>query len=523
MPGWNHVVPSTSSTSILGIGLAILTLCGCASSITINGTSRPISRSGDDVRNCAFILRNVRRAVVDEGVGDAEAWRVPGYPYLRTNRFLAYVGQRFQNRPSGSAFTAWVKRLRALDAEALRLEVKNLPAHALARLGHRVFGASLSDVEISRIANACANRLVPVRLIDVKERLALVRAAHVPDSYSDAARFLGFFPLTSIPMRMGWENWKQENLSTFQQPPGDLAIKGQLMSYIASTQKSNLRANEVKKLVERSRDPLLGIPEPQGQDLEALFATFAPIWQVDTTGAHDRIGHPAWHANGKQVTVDDARPAVFRRISHTVIDGQVLLQLNYSVWFKARPESAALDLLAGNLDGVIWRVTIGLDGRPLIYDSIHACGCYHLLFPLARQRHRTAPSSGQDLKERPAILHTAPAWSPGSHTLLRLAARSHYLVNVASVRRAFSGGSTKRYQMIDARKLRSIPLPNEGRRSLFRHDGIVAGTGRLERFLLWPSGVKNPGAMRQWGNHATAFVDRRHFDDPNLFTIIFGN
>jgi hypothetical protein len=24
------------------------------------------------------------------------------------------------------------------------------------------------------------------------------------------------------------------------------------------------------------------------------------------------------------------------------------------------------------------------------------------------------------------------------------------------------------------------------------------------------------GAMRQWGKHATAFVGRRHFDDPRL-------
>jgi hypothetical protein len=30
-------------------------------------------------------------------------------------------------------------------------------------------------------------------------------------------------------------------------------------------------------------------------------------------------------------------------------------------------------------------------------------------------------------------------------------------------------------------------------------------------------GIANPGAMRQWGTHATAFVGRRHFDDADLF------
>jgi hypothetical protein len=34
--------------------------------------------------------------------------------------------------------------------------------------------------------------------------------------------------------------------------------------------------------------------------------------------------------------------------------------------------------------------------------------------------------------------------------------------------------------------------------------------------LFWPTGVDETGAMRQWGRHATAFLGRRHFDDPDL-------
>lgn len=40
----------------------------------------------------------------------------------------------------------------------------------------------------------------------------------------------------------------------------------------------------------------------------------------------------------------------------------------------------SLDLLAGRFDGIQWRVTLDHYGRPLIYDSIHPCGCYHLFF-----------------------------------------------------------------------------------------------------------------------------------------------
>jgi hypothetical protein len=43
----------------------------------------------------------------------------------------------------------------------------------------------------------------------------------------------------------------------------------------------------------------------------------------------------------------------------------------------------------------------------------------------------------------------------------------------------------------------------------------------MERFILWPTGVVSPGAMRQWGRHAVAFVGERHFDDPDFMDRIF--
>ncbi|MNN73055.1 hypothetical protein D3C81_1891420 [compost metagenome] len=64
-------------------------------------------------------------------------------------------------------------------------------------------------------------------------------------------------------------------------------------------------------------------------------------------------------------------------------------------------------------------------------------------------------------------------------------------------------------------ELRQLPHP-QGQHSLYDRRGLVPGTQRLERWLLWPSGVVSPGAMRQWGRHASAFVGQAHFDDPDL-------
>jgi hypothetical protein len=59
-------------------------------------------------------------------------------------------------------------------------------------------------------------------------------------------------------------------------------------------------------------------------------------------------------------------------------------------------------------------------------------------------------------------------------------------------------------------------MPNGAKRSLYDEDGIIDASARAERFLLWPYGVNSPGAMRQWGTHAIAFIGKRHFDDPFL-------
>jgi hypothetical protein len=111
-------------------------------------------------------------------------------------------------------------------------------------------------------------------------------------------------------------------------------------------------------------------------------------------------------------------------------------------------------------------------------------------------------------------------WRPGERPILRIAARTHYIQNVRyGAGPDISTGTAYTFASDD--ELRRLRNGNNGRYSLFRPDGIVAGTQRAERFLFWPMGVPDPGAMRQWGRHATAFVGRRHFDDAFLIERYF--
>jgi hypothetical protein len=199
---------------------------------------------------------------------------------------------------------------------------------------------------------------------------------------------------------------------------------------------------------------------------------------------------------------------VYRYLDHALLDGEVLLQLVYVAWFRSRPLTGALDILGGHLDGLVWRVTLDDDGRVLAYDSIHPCGCYHLVFPGERLRRRVPPRRYEE-----PLLSPRRAPPGDGRTVLSVAERTHFIRQLGSESTP-RGGVVYRFASYDS--LRSLPLPAGGRRSLFASDGLVPGTERRERWILWVAGIRSPGAMRQAGRHAIAFVGRRHFDDPHL-------
>jgi hypothetical protein len=272
---------------------------------------------------------------------------------------------------------------------------------------------------------------------------------------------------------------------------------------------TTMKIAEVSEILNRSRD-LLGIPSPTTDDLDRLFDAFSPLWEVDVTNDDDRIGKLRWD---NRPVVDVAQPTLYRKVSHTRFGDQVLLQLNYIVWFPARPGN---DLYAGRLDGINWRVTLGPDGEPWLFDAIHNCGCYHEFFPSWHLRLRDdLPTS---YFESPLLPQQAPEQRP---LVLRIAHRTHFIQRVyhdESPPESPAVAQTMAWEEYDT--LRSLPADG-GHHSLFGEHGLIASTERSERFILWPMGIRSPGAMRQWGHHATTFVGRRHFDDSFLIESLF--
>ena len=435
---------------------------------------------------------------------DAGAYRLPGFPYLRADRFLA----SFRDTASRDqqAFNAWVGHLRALDAGARDYELKNLPQQAFPVL-------DASDREAARSeTRACAARLASEDLESAERRSLLLANAKVPDDYVDWKRHFGLYPITRILFMKGVEASEAETMAAFKQARMNGAAESRFESYHFST--SPPSADRIAAIFSQLKTDALGIPRLDAKDRDTLFQAYAPRFEVETTGRFDRFG-PLIRNGNSTPEVDVSRPLVYARLAFTRYHGQSLLQLVYTTWFPERPADGAFDTLAGKLDGVVLRVTLDTDGTPLVYDSIHPCGCYHMFFPTARMKPLPAPESGIEWAFVPVTL---PAMDRGQRIVVRIASRTHYVVDV----HADAGESAAiPYLLAEDDELRAIADAGGITRSAFGPDGIVAGTERSERLLYWSMGIDNPGAMRQWGRHATAFVGRRHFDDADLIELRF--
>lgn len=477
------------------LGTVLLALAGCA-------TTRPLeppAPGGNLLPLCHGLFERVDLAVERAGVTDAGARRLDGFPGLRITRPLA----SFRHQLDTAAHRhAWLERLARTDAAGLRHELANLPPTARTRLADdwrraasgtplpATLGAGLSD---------CRTRVVRALAGDRERRSRLVEAAAPFDEYLAAHRVLGLYPLTrrfALPRIASHQDARRAAIR--QSPRTDAVFRRH-----AVPAPPGYRAVPPAKL---ARDTL-GIHRPTDTQLAALFSAHAPVWAVETRTEADRPG--ALVMDASRPVTDTARPAEYRHWSWTRFRAEVLVQLSYVLWFPERPPEDAIDIYSGHLDGLVWRVTLRDDGIPLAYESIHPCGCYYTVFPASGWRVHAPEGSEPVLAPTPAPRPTAD-----ERVQVRLESRTHYIAGVDTVARSANGASALSPLPLDS--LRSLPQPDGTRTSAFDPDGLIPSSRRSERFLLWPLGVRSPGAMRQWGTHAIAFIGKRHFDDPHL-------
>lgn len=469
------------------LATAVVVLAGCASP-----GPRPAGDSGP-AADCQRWLQQLDAQTDAHAVRDGGAAHVAGFPFLRVDRLLASFGD--EALQDGVRWQAWGDRLLAQDRAARAAEIRNLPPAALQALG-------VADREtLQARTEACRPMLWRAHSTDETARRRLRDAAVVPDDYSAVLRTLGLYPLSRWPFFAGVErelrHWQSRWMaSPPPQAPGWVRYRP---------------AAEAAPAMPWTAAPVdaLGIPAPDADTARRWLQAHAPVVHIETRSEADRPGRLSW-GEGPAPAVQTGQPVLYQRIAYTRYGDRVLPQLVYSLWFPERPPRHGLDLLAGRVDAVVLRLTLDEQGRVLMLDSIHGCGCYHLFLPAYTMALRPPPSERIEWAFVPATL---PGLAPGQRLRVHLSASDHQLIGVAADEGRAEGVVLR---LEDEEQLRSLPAPGGGHRSAFWSNGIMPGTERGERALFWPMGIESPGAMRQWGRHPTAFVGRRHFDDPRL-------
>jgi hypothetical protein len=500
----------------LVLAAALASAAGCATlEGQRQGPSQFESHLGSQsaaVRECAEWYRALDEAIESAGVRDAQYARLRDFPYLRVDRPLASLRDRAA--ASEAALQSFAERLLELDIESRRYEIENLPARNFEFL-------PASEKDTARGAalqrtRACGRLLREIDLAKPAARAGMLGSAQVPDDYSDASRALGLYPLTRIPFARGARRSEAELKAAFAREP-EVPADAMLVRFAPPRAPLPMARAAVAGILGRAELDALGEPVLSERELGRIAAAYAPSFEIAVSGDYDRFGPLRWRRPGSPPEVDATATTVYVQQTFTRYRepgpggrDRILLQLVYTIWFPERPPLENTDILAGKLDGLVWRVTLAPDGEPLLYDSIHPCGCYHQFFPTPRARARPAPDA---LEEWAFVPQSLPRVAEDERPVVRLASRTHYIERVSLAR---GSDSVARYAFQDYDALRSLALPEGGRRSAFGPDGLIAGTERAERFLFWPMGIRSAGAMRQWGRHATAFVGRRHFDDADL-------
>jgi hypothetical protein len=410
---------------------------------------------------------------------------IEGLPLFRVDRLLE---ERKTAATTSSTREHWWQRAADYGISSYLIELANLPARRQASLP--------AAAALEQQLQVCASRAMPALLGDQAWQYWSAKAV-VPSEYFAGRRALGLYPLTNLAMRSGIADWQAQTRELFEQTSAQLATDSDRYQLWVP-------AAEVGAVGEIAHDEL-GLPVPSDQQWQNLAAAFAPQWVLPAGADYDQPGKPL--AGGGF----EAAPLVYWQAGIGKVHGQFLPQISYVMWFSERPSTGALDILAGKLDGVVWRVTLSPtangEWQPLIYDSIHACGCYHLFFPTPRLSHCAV-----DQERESAFV---PQLAPHSPFAVWLQSATHY---IEGLHPAPLDAEVNRYQLRPLDELRYARLNQAGEtQRLYNSHGRVAESARLERFLLWTSGLVSPGAMRQWGSHATAFSGERYFDEPGLF------
>ncbi len=492
------IINSLARTAMLS-GILLLTK-GCTALLPDRPPEGP-----EAVNACQVLLERADRELAADGTADAASFRIDGFSYLRTNRFLAVLETRLVTRDQTQA---WLEALHKLDRQARGKEMANLSA---SRLGALTAGGPHGPDRkaLQRQVLACSRTLFVHHRYETDLRARLRRRLAIPEEYQTWRRLVGLYPLAALPVALVTDSVYDEFRQWHATAPEALPVVGRLET-IGPGAVAGSESFDPRALFRPDRLNPLGLPELTTADERRLAVHFAPVITQDVAADFDRIGTPVWKDG--RLGVDTGRPAVYYYLSFALLGRHPVLQINYVFWYPRRDGANAPWIERGPLDGITVRISLDHRARPFMVDLMNTCGCYHFFIP-----ERAAVRSIREIAFEidPLVPGWLPPGLPAKRLHLRVNTGWHQVQHVGTDDVASSNGKTYRLEPYD--RLETLPAAGEGMRSMFDADGIASDSERIEPLIFFSMGIPDIGSMRQRGRHAIKLVGQAYFDDPLLF------
>ncbi len=479
--------------------LFFIFLTGCAPFL-----AKPALLSFEKPEQCREFLNRLDGVVKESGVRDASSASICGFPYLRTNRFLTELKKNLKDEEQKAE---WVRWMQQLDLLAREKEISNLPDKAIFSLEFED-GRRADREWLYAQVKSCSSKLLTHDQGQSDFYSTLYPLVHVRSEYSCLLRTVGLYPIVAVPIVLVTDRSRKKIRKRFDTDLKDLPVDGQLKAFEPGKGEL-LSDHEVREIIEKSKRNPLGVPLPDSGQVEKLVRSFAPVFVQDVADSYDCLGRIVW--KGDRVDIDPEKPTVYYYTSYAFLKGEPILQINYVIWYSERAGERSPSIELGHLDGLTARVSLDAQGKVFMVDVVNDCGCYHFFAP---ERERVNRILSRPLRFDAFVGQWLPVIPSGERLGIRINSGWHQVQRLISVRGLSEGVP---YALMPYGILEALAREEGRTESIFNSKGIVKGSERVERFILFSMGIPSVGSMRQRGHHAIELIGKDHFDNPNLF------
>lgn len=380
---------------------------------------------GEFVDTCYPRYREIDAAVEEADAGEASYKKLPGFPYLRTDRMLADVMPTLSSREE---IDLWLRELRYNDAFAREVELRNLgwseSERANAMDDMRLCGVWLSAMELQKDENW--KRLT--RTLEYSD--ALAKSSGEADGHAVG------------------DVLARKRIAEESQPGG--ANPEALEFWRAAPHEDTARVLDTFDELPRDR---LGRVGMTSNLWKALAVHHAPRLAITPDTPSERPRRIHWKQG--EMAMDSDKPTVYYLPTFARVGDEMLLQFNYVMWFHDGAQQGEDSALRGR----VWRVTLDRDGQALVHETIATTG----------EDHRWVSAASEVLSDDDAA---AVGRVPRVASLVRDASEGASPVLADSALRE----TDRRYELVSYDDLLFLPTESGGTRSVFDADGQLLKT-----------------------------------------------